>query len=62
MSKAVNNHGTLQKIGTFLVVGRNTLNQSWRNKTVRKKKHDLDIGLRVEGQMDVTVSQKAPFY
>ena len=28
----------------------------------QKKKHDLDIGLRVEGRMDVTVPQKAPFY
>lgn len=28
----------------------------------QKKKHDLDIGLRVEGRMDVTVSQKALFY
>ena len=27
----------------------------------QRKKHDLDIGLRAEGRMDVTVSQKAPF-
>ena len=58
----MNSHGALQKIGTFLVLGRNILSQSWRNKKAREKKHDIDIGLRVEGRMDVIVSQKAPFY